>query len=684
MYDSLRFFTVTGDIVPGAPNKVNVAQKVLNEVYKQIDTHKENRQTEQTTGLQLNDKQIISLCENAKNAQKFNDLWAGSTAGYDSHSDADLALVSILAFYTQDEAQLDRLFGSSGLYRHKWDREDYKNRTIQKAISGLTEVYKPFATNNNTQKDKVQAVMDEVLKDPLQIAAALQKRVPIWYDNARNYWMWNSDEHKYDRKDETDILCQIKNSLNVADLYKAKIKNEILESIKLTGRERNVLSTPKEWVLFKNGVVDISTKKEFIASPDYFFAACIPHNIGDSEETPTIDTLFEQWVGPEKKQLLYEICAYCLYDDYPIHRIFCFVGVGRNGKGQFMTLIRRFIGIENCCSTELDRLSNNQFEASKLYKKKAAFVGETNFGTMSRTNTLKQLSGGDIVSCEFKRADAFDFQNTAKILIATNALPPTTDRTEGFYRRWLIIEFNNKFQEGRDIINEIPEWEYENLARKCTRLLSELLERGSFTAEGTVEERAAAYEKKSNPITTFIDDCCELDDDYFCPTWYLYQKYNDFQVRGGHRKLTEREFSTQIGSMGYEIKQKAYSYELKKQFKFNVKDGEEDKRSNWRTVFGLRYKNTIEGVADVADVADISINFNIREKLNENKATSATSATNLLQIADWIKNYETNNKQLINTSNCVGMAIEYCKQFGIGEISETVEIFKKFATERKL
>jgi hypothetical protein len=95
----------------------------------------------------LADEEIVALCRKAKNTAKFSDLFdAGRTAAYDGDdSSADLALVSILAFYTQDEDQLDRLFSRSALYRpDKWGkRPDYRRRTISKALGRLTETYKP-------------------------------------------------------------------------------------------------------------------------------------------------------------------------------------------------------------------------------------------------------------------------------------------------------------------------------------------------------------------------------------------------------------------------------------------------------------------------------------------------------------------------------------------------------------
>jgi AAA domain len=93
---------------------------------------------------QLTDEKIIELAKGAKNAWKFDALWDGDTSGYASYSEADQALISLLAFYTQDEAQLDALYQRSNLCREKWiSQPDYRRRTIQRALSILAETYSP-------------------------------------------------------------------------------------------------------------------------------------------------------------------------------------------------------------------------------------------------------------------------------------------------------------------------------------------------------------------------------------------------------------------------------------------------------------------------------------------------------------------------------------------------------------
>jgi putative DNA primase/helicase len=71
------------------------------------------------------------------NNDRFIKLFRGDTSDYPSHSEADLALCSILAWWTNfDQARVDRLFRLSGLMRDKWsDRASYREWTLRKAVA---------------------------------------------------------------------------------------------------------------------------------------------------------------------------------------------------------------------------------------------------------------------------------------------------------------------------------------------------------------------------------------------------------------------------------------------------------------------------------------------------------------------------------------------------------------------
>lgn len=91
------------------------------------------RPAQQVAGVVGTDEEVLRVARAADNAEKFERLWRGQWEGeYRSQSEADLALMSMLAFYVRaDDAQVLRLFRQSGLgQREKAHRGGYAERTL--------------------------------------------------------------------------------------------------------------------------------------------------------------------------------------------------------------------------------------------------------------------------------------------------------------------------------------------------------------------------------------------------------------------------------------------------------------------------------------------------------------------------------------------------------------------------
>jgi hypothetical protein len=151
IYSGGRFLTVTGDHVGGTPTTVEHRQVALDGVHAQIfGAGKPSPATAAVAGpsASLSDTEIIERANNAKNGAKFARLWGGDYTEYDSHSEADLALCIMLAFWTGRDAQrIDSLFRRSKLFRPKWDERHaadgrtYGGITVEKAVENTQEVW---------------------------------------------------------------------------------------------------------------------------------------------------------------------------------------------------------------------------------------------------------------------------------------------------------------------------------------------------------------------------------------------------------------------------------------------------------------------------------------------------------------------------------------------------------------
>lgn len=416
---------------------------------------------------------------------------------------------------------------------------------------------------NEAIHNRLERAMDLFRPQYLEMARNFIKIQPLYYDKSSIWWGWSDEGSCWQMIDEIDILILLQKKNIKKDDFPVLKKENIINSLKIIAREEMPGEMPVNLLQFKGDIVDINTGEITRATPKLFCTNPIPWNIGDDENTPIIDKMITEWVGEKYLQSVYEIIAYCCYRNYPIHLCFAFVGSGRNGKSSLQKLIHTFVGMNNICSLDFDRLTNpnNRFETSKAYKKLIASISETNFGSIDNSTQFKKITGQDPMDYEFKNKNPFTDMNYAKVLINSNGLPTTEDQSEGFYRRWFILDFANNFPEGKEITETIPKKEYENLARKIIRILPKLLEKGTFTNQGTIEERRLKYLEASNPLTIFLKQHCIVAFDKKSRYNELYNNYVRWLLQKKKRIVKRKEFKNSLEQEGFVVDRTWYNNE---------------------------------------------------------------------------------------------------------------------------
>lgn len=396
---------------------------------------------------------------------------------------------------------------------------------------------------------------DGKIVDYRMIAEIFFKEQPYFYDTARLWWIWDIEQYRWKIVDEVDVMNKIDEGL---PYWKATIeptiKGKIIEALKRIGRLNTPKDAKKTWVQFKNMIIDIETEEKFEATSEYFITNPIPWEQGETEETPIIDKIFKEWVGEEYVITLKEIMAFSTLTYMPVHRIFCLIGVGLNGKSSFIRLIEMLLSKENVTSSSIERLTNGHFETAKLYKKLVVVIGEIDKEIFKKTSLLKSLSGDDLIPIEFKNKNPFDSHNYAKPIIASNRLPETNDKTKGFFRRWCIIDFPNKFLEKGDILINIPPHEFNNFCKSIPKIVKQIVRNGGFTNEGDIEQREQKYISHSSPINQFIQEHCLIGENQKIEFSIFYKEFSAFIEDHGYPKVSENLTGRLLNSMGYKNK----------------------------------------------------------------------------------------------------------------------------------
>lgn len=149
MYSHGRFFTVTGKAFgPVKPLAERTAQAaaVHAKYFKKADPPAAPAPYPVFT-LSQSDDEVLQRAFNSRNGDRIRALYGGDINAHNgadrSHSAADLALCSELAYWTNgDAAQIDRIFRRSALWRDKWDEKrgakTYGETTIAAALKNFT------------------------------------------------------------------------------------------------------------------------------------------------------------------------------------------------------------------------------------------------------------------------------------------------------------------------------------------------------------------------------------------------------------------------------------------------------------------------------------------------------------------------------------------------------------------
>jgi len=208
IYSQARFLTITGEHVLTYPETIQDRQDELSawhlEVFGPPPSERQNGHSLRSP-VQLADADLLLKARSAENGNKFWALWNGDYSSYGSQSEADLALLNHLAFWTgPDPGRLDALFRSSGLMREKWDRQDYRDRSIEKALEGKFEFYSGASSSPRlgptVPGQTVNVETGEVTQSAWQTLGELIRSVPevqaeivhglLWA--GRTHWVYSS------------------------------------------------------------------------------------------------------------------------------------------------------------------------------------------------------------------------------------------------------------------------------------------------------------------------------------------------------------------------------------------------------------------------------------------------------------------------------------------------------------
>lgn len=569
-----KYVTLTGNVIKNLPVRdcSTELQLVLDYYMKKgEDKSKKPESKPPASTCYLTDDEVITKALNAKNGDKFRRLWSGDFDS--SHSEADLALCSHLAFWCGgDTAQMDRLFRSSALYRDKWERDDYREQTLRTAVRGCREFYSKTSAEDDFSKGNKPYFIAFSDKGPVVKPALLAKwtREHLDYllvrDSGKQGVLIYVYENGVYKLYAPDMLKGIIKGY-IADYSEELVKmNNVNEAFNQLMTDTNYISqselnADENIINFKNGLLSLKDNEPKLLphTPDCYSTIQIPCEWSDrSVQTPIFDRYLDTLTDKDEdiRTLLLQFIGVCLSNikGYRTKKSLFLVGSGDTGKSQLKGLVERLLGEGNFIGIDLSEIEA-RFGTGAIYGTRLAGSSDMSFMSVSELKTFKKLTGGDSVFAEFKGQQGFQYTYNGLLWFCMNRLPKFGgDDGQWVYNRIMVVNCPNvikKENQDRKLLDKMFR-EREGIVYKAVMALKDVIENGyQFSEPECVSLARQQYRSLNNSVISFADEClCPWPNGKInqkCTTGKIYKVYQAYckENNNGYAK-TAREFREEL------------------------------------------------------------------------------------------------------------------------------------------
>lgn len=189
---------------------------------------------------------------------------------------------------------------------------------------------------------------------------------------------------------------------------------------------------------------------------------------------------------------------------------------GDNGKSVIIKITSRLLP-KSATSKVSPQQFDDRFATTQLVGSRINHVSELPEEDILASDKLKGVISGDPMFAEHKYGDNFWFEPSAGHVFAANDLPKVRATDNAFWKRWIVLPFNNRFtpkgEPGRDRIEDLDqricEEEMAGVMAKLVEGARRVLARGSYEHPAESEERKTEWRTDSNPLRKFLIERCK-------------------------------------------------------------------------------------------------------------------------------------------------------------------------------
>jgi putative DNA primase/helicase len=319
----------------------------------------------------------------------------------------------------------------------------------------------------------------------------------------------------------------------------------------------------RKLIALKNGLFDLQALLDgkqldevfFPHTPNWFSLTILPYDFNPDAANPTkfLNALHLALEGDRQRiELLQEWMGYLIYPGNPFQKFLAFEGDGGNGKSAFLAVITALLGFQNCSYVPME-MFGDRFAKSATIGKLVNISSDVGHLERTEEGLLKSFVGGDTIFFDRKNREPLSMVPTAKLLMAWNQRPQISDRSNGVWRRLVLIPWLYTIPEDK-IVRGMDQWSYWAQSGEMPGIflwalqgLLRLMRNGRFTQSEKSREASEAYQIEQNSARAFLTECVELGrESELIGTRELYTNYRTWAEMEGRRPLSNIQFVKEI------------------------------------------------------------------------------------------------------------------------------------------
>ena len=272
----------------------------------------------------------------------------------------------------------------------------------------------------------------------------------------------------------------------------------------------------------------------------------------DEEDTEACIALLQEWVG---STLMGEATARAVG--------LVLVGTGNDGKSSVLNVVRALFP-PSAVSSIAPQDWARSFLLAGLSGRRLNCVSELPERDIVDAPRFKAVLSGDPLTAERKNQDPFDLLCEAGHLFACNALPPTRDQSEGFWRRFAVLACNRRFGAGeviRDLWRVIVAEELDGIAAWAIEGAARAQRLQSFTAPDSSTQAKADWQRDSDAVRQFVEESCDVlppgtPSSEETGIADIYTAFRAWCSSTGHTPMARDRLASRLKGLGYEHRTK--------------------------------------------------------------------------------------------------------------------------------